>query len=1027
MDTKKNIEPANTRIVILGAGQSVRGQVPTAMFPVSNHHTLLTWLTEAFSVIPNRDIYFVGGYMVESVANYSPDFKVLINPEWSVTGPAKSLSLVPLDPPVNTYICYADVVFRPEAIEMLESCSADIVIVIDTCWRERYDSRSRIELETAEKVLCQNSNLVDIGKHIYSNEATAEFTGLIKLSPLAVVHLQKAFDSGIFHHNAGLPEIVNYLLQQKLSNSFVDVKGDWAELDAPQDIARFVLGTKAESLERLKPLLRKGQIGNMVSFSYQDWLDDNDRVVNKIQEVFSDTRVIIRSSAIAEDSWLNSFAGAFCSIADVSTNNRDEMVKAIDEVLKSYSDCCLDNQVLVQEMLTNVKMSGVVMTRTPSSGAPYYVINYDDSSSRTDTVTSGDYSGIETVILHRQSQLCKDISPHLHSVIDAVKELESLVGHDSLDIEFAVTQDGDLHILQVRPIAVAHRDLPINDEKISERLNDAIRYFRDIQQPVYPVIGNHAQFSVMTDWNPAEMIGTKPKRLAFSLYRYLITDETWAQQRAEYGYRDVRPCNLLVDILGHPYVDVRAVFNSFIPAALSDELASRLVDYYLDYLRKNPSQHDKVEFDVLFTCLTFDFDDKIKRLRENGFSETELKFLRESLCDITENGINLCFSVFNLQKDIKSRFDHIQAASLPPLMRAHVLLEDAKRYGILPFAHLARSAFIAMALLRSLVKIGCLTDDQVNEYTASIRTVPSMMQEDAKKVAQGKKEWQEFSESYGHLRPGTYDICSPCYASAAEDYLRPMINTALNNDMQESHYTWDSSVKGKIDSELKKMGLNINAEELDEFVRMSIEGREYFKFLFTKNLSAVFECLAEWGASYGISREELAHIRINDLMQLRAVNCEKVREILQNLSYQGKEAYYTSQAISLPGQLFSEIDMTCFKHCEAEPNFITTKTTRGLTAFINNLSSVKDDISGKIVVIPSADPGYDWIFSRNISGLITMYGGANSHMAVRSAEFQLPAAIGVGELLYEQISRAEMLEIDCASRKLHVIRENHHA
>ena len=72
----------------------------------------------------------------------------------------------------------------------------------------------------------------------------------------------------------------------------------------------------------------------------------------------------------------------------------------------------------------------------------------------------------------------------------------------------------------------------------------------------------------MTDWNPAEIVGTNPKRLASSLYRYLVTDEVWARQRAEYGYRDVRPCPLLVDFVGHPYVDVRASFNSFVPAAL---------------------------------------------------------------------------------------------------------------------------------------------------------------------------------------------------------------------------------------------------------------------------------------------------------------------------------------------------------------------------------------------------------------------------------------------------------------------------
>ena len=56
-------------------------------------------------------------------------------------------------------------------------------------------------------------------------------------------------------------------------------------------------------------------------------------------------------------------------------------------------------------------------------------------------------------------------------------------------------------------------------------------------------------------------------------------------------------------------------------------------------------------------------------------------------------------------------------------------------------------------------------------------------------------------------------------------------------------------------------------------------------------------------------------------------------------------------------------------------------------------------IDGCIVLIESADPGFDWIFSHAITGLVTKYGGANSHMAVRCAEFGLPAAIGCGERL----------------------------
>ena len=36
-----------------------------------------------------------------------------------------------------------------------------------------------------------------------------------------------------------------------------------------------------------------------------------------------------------------------------------------------------------------------------------------------------------------------------------------------------------------------------------------------------------------------------------------------------------------------------------------------------------------------------------------------------------------------------------------------------------------------------------------------------------------------------------------------------------------------------------------------------------------------------------------------------------------------------------------------------------------------------------------------------------MYGGANSHIAVRVAELDVPAAIGVGELLYRDLESGD--------------------
>ena len=79
-------------------------------------------------------------------------------------------------------------------------------------------------------------------------------------------------------------------------------------------------------------------------------------------------------------------------------------------------------------------------------------------------------------------------------------------------------------------------------------------------------------------------------------------------------------------------------------------------------------------------------------------------------------------------------------------------------------------------------------------------------------------------------------------------------------------------------------------------------------------------------------------------------------------------------------------------------------------------------MDGAIICIPNADPGYDWLFSHRIGGLITAWGGANSHMAIRAGELNIPAIIGAGELLYEKWSNSNRLNINCSSKIVEIIR-----
>ena len=88
-----------------------------------------------------------------------------------------------------------------------------------------------------------------------------------------------------------------------------------------------------------------------------------------------------------------------------------------------------------------------------------------------------------------------------------------------------------------------------------------------------------------------------------------------------------------------------------------------------------------------------------------------------------------------------------------------------------------------------------------------------------------------------------------------------------------------------------------------------------------------------------------------------------------------------------------------------------------------NYSNIKNfnKIQNSIILIENADPGYDFLFSNNISGLITKYGGSNSHMAIRCMELNIPAIVGVGEKKYTEIMNAKKLFLDCKNNNYKII------
>lgn len=1010
------------KLIILAAGKPHKGELPALLTQV-NGRTLFDWQINALAA-NGACPQVVVGYAAEEFKKLTGRAIFCTNSKWETSGSGYSLFSADLSGS-SIIASYADILYRPSVLEKIKCSSADITIVYDSFWKQRFVGRTEQDLVVAEKVMiAANDTVLRAGQSLPVEWAHGEFIGLVRFQGAALVHLQRLqSQANSFLEALSLSGLVEWLRLQGVSTAAVDVQGDWAELNEPKDIAHFILGTKAETLDRLSSMVKKSIVLDQVAFTVADWQENPKQIVEKIQNNFNTQSLVVRSSAKSEDAFTHSNAGAYTSVLNVSPET--ELESAIVEVISSYADCQRDDQVLVQPMVQNVRLSGVAFTRTLEQGAPFYIVNFDESGD-TESITSGSSKQHKSLYLRKDAALTDIALDYLLPLVEAIKEVEETLNYDALDIEFALDQHGQMYLLQVRPIAAADSlDAGFASEQVLQLQAKACDYWLQLQTPAPQVKGSKALFGVMPDWNPAEIIGTNPGQLAVSLYKHLILNDIWAQQRAEYGYRDVRPQPLLRLFAGKPYIDIRASFNSFVPSELSEELAEKLVDFYLNWLEKYPHLHDKVEFDVVPTCFGPNFDKWEARLTEQaGLTASEVEQLQQGLLVITQHALSRTHSDLAVLVELEKRHQQIVGnASLANVEKIRLLLENCKQYGTLPFAHLARSGFVAVTLLREGVEAGWLSVDARDGFMETVQTVSHELGEDAWRTAQGKKSWESFVADYGHLRPGTYDITSPAYSDNPEVFLKPLVDNALEPKSVLIKVSQWQQEKTDFFAQLRNLGLQASDTDFERFLVEAIEGREKSKFIFTRTLSAALSLIAGEGAKYKLSTEMLANLPIEELFAAFNSNLpiESLTARLKESSQRNQYERKISLACQLPPLLCKPADFSAFILTEEKPNYIGTTRITAPVVHLDGASQQQNHVEGCIVLIPQADPGYDWLFGQNIAGLITMYGGANSHMAIRSAEFGLPAAIGVGEQLYKSYNCASTIELDPAGETIRVI------
>ena len=217
----------------------------------------------------------------------------------------------------------------------------------------------------------------------------------------------------------------------------------------------FIFKTKAQTLVSLRDQIIHSSVPNIFVFTVQAWINNRSAILNSIAERYS--HCIVRSSTTFEDSHNSSGAGEFDSILNVDSQVQAAVEHAIGQVIDSYKvkipiDYLSDQEILVQEMINNVSMSGVVFTYEVKTGAPYYVVNYDDVTGRTDTVTSGEGEFANRTLYIYKNSTSSLRSSRFQNLVAAVDELETKLGRKDLDVEFACDRNDIVHLFQVRPI-----------------------------------------------------------------------------------------------------------------------------------------------------------------------------------------------------------------------------------------------------------------------------------------------------------------------------------------------------------------------------------------------------------------------------------------------------------------------------------------------------------------------------------------------------------------------------------------------
>jgi len=243
------------KAIIIGAGRGIRMMPETESFPKClidgvQDQRVLDYILNAIAYAGIDDIIFVGGYHIEKVEQAYPHLRFYNNTEWENNNILESLMYAAPEMDTALVVSYSDIIFSRDLVKQVITCDADVALVIDQGWRQRYVGRTQHPESQAEKVIVKNGKIIEIGKHLPSEGVYGEFIGLAKFNRETArlmrdhyLEIREQYLTRPFHHApnirmAYLTDMLQELINLGIDTKPVDIWANWAELDTTQDLAR---------------------------------------------------------------------------------------------------------------------------------------------------------------------------------------------------------------------------------------------------------------------------------------------------------------------------------------------------------------------------------------------------------------------------------------------------------------------------------------------------------------------------------------------------------------------------------------------------------------------------------------------------------------------------------------------------------------------------------------------------------------------------------------------------------------------